>query len=98
MALATRLIGLKWYFGTTSLICELDVDWNTSRLVEQDSRFHWVVVTEGFFDYFAVLSVAEAVQLHREETQARPAELATFQTTFQEANYIVAHIYEWDSG
>jgi hypothetical protein len=110
MALSLRFIGISWHNGECSAE-PVPGEIGSGHSLAQDPRFRAIPLNDGYADYFAVLSAAEALEIARpyyeslavswrsvgKESSAR-AELQQIEAALAKATFVIAHLFEWESG
>jgi hypothetical protein len=99
MAFSLRLVGLTLRQGEYSMTpipgefdgSSLDMDPSVNPQLKQ------VHLSEGYSDYFAVLSPTEALKILG-QSHVHSSELPQLQAAVREATIVVAHVFEWETG
>jgi hypothetical protein len=81
-----------------------NVSWWDDRVLAEDPRFREVPLNDGYLDYVAVLSPAEAKELaDRDADKAMDWQQDAVSTLSEKLkdsalHWVVVNIYEWESG
>lgn len=110
MAFAVKLTAMKWNQGGYSCV-EVPGEISDRHISPNDPRFRRIAQTAGYLDYFAILSLGEAREIattHYEELSSlwEPAgkssvadeALNKVKNALEDVDFVVAHLYEWESG
>jgi hypothetical protein len=101
MAFSIRLTGMKWHDGKYRVIeIPAEISGDTARVA--DLGFRRIAISTGHLDYFATLSVSEALELVQHHYEGLSAHFRSTQNqaleNLKRTDFVLAHLFEWDSG
>lgn len=108
MAFSIKLSGMKWHHGNW-VVVDVPGEISGDHVASGDTRFRRIAMTAGHLDYFAILSVEEALEITSNNNRSgdlKPDEvspntnekLVEIKKTLQNVDLVFAHQFEWDSG
>lgn len=103
MAFAIKLTAMKWDQGGYSCV-EVPGEISDRHISSDDPRFRQIAQTPGYLDYFAILSPEEAREIatahYKKLSSAWEPDkaMSKVEHALEDANFVVAHLFEWDSG
>lgn len=103
MAFAIKLTAMKWNQGWYSCI-EVPGEISDRHISSDDPRFRQIAQTAGYLDYFAILSPEEAREIAAAHYKGLSSAweldkaMSKVEDALEGVNFVVAHLFEWDSG